>query len=198
MGMTRIGKVMAVALAGAMLCSAALQRGAPPAGEGLIALKAARLFDATSERLREDAVVLVRDGRIVGVGASTDIPAGTQIIDLGDATLLPGFIDAHSHLGASGSPAIPAHDDTNEATAPNAAEAWIEHSVWPQDPKFRLARAACEFLDHLFRQTRHHAGPVFRQQIDEQPLGGGDGIEDGAVHIEQKSAIRLVENRWLS
>ena len=98
MGMTRIGKVMAVALAGAMLCSAAPQRGAPPAGEGLIALKAARLFDATSERLREDAVVLVRDGRIVGVGASTDIPAGTQIIDLGDATLLPGFIDAHSHL----------------------------------------------------------------------------------------------------
>lgn len=98
MGMTRIGKVIAAALAGAMLCSAAPQRGVPPAGEGLIALKAARLFDATSERLREDAVVLVRDGRIVGIGASADIPAGTQVIDLGDATLLPGFIDAHSHL----------------------------------------------------------------------------------------------------
>src|SRR3546814_14565266 len=33
------------------------------------------------------------------------------------------------------------HEDGNEAVAPNTAEVWAEHSVWPQDPKFRLARA---------------------------------------------------------
>lgn len=37
-----------------------------------------------------------------------------------------GVIDTHLHLGASGSPSISAHDDTNECSSPNAAEAWIE------------------------------------------------------------------------
>lgn len=97
MTIKRLGRI-AAALAALALSSAAPQRAAPPAGEGVIALKAARLFDATSERLRSDAVVLVRDGVIAGIGSTASIPAGAEIIDLGDATLLPGFIDAHSHL----------------------------------------------------------------------------------------------------
>src|SRR3546814_1084666 len=48
---------------------------------------------------------------------------------------------AHSHLGVYPSPGTPSHQDGNEAVAPNTAEVWAEHSVWPQDPKFRLARA---------------------------------------------------------
>jgi imidazolonepropionase-like amidohydrolase len=64
----------------------------------LTAYRAARVFDGVSEGTSEDAVVVVRDGRIVSVIASNDPPAQAELIDLGDATLLPGLIDAHVHL----------------------------------------------------------------------------------------------------
>jgi imidazolonepropionase-like amidohydrolase len=61
-------------------------------------LKAARLFDGKSNALVTPGVVVVTDGKIVAAGTSATIPAGAEVIDLGDATLLPGFIDAHTHL----------------------------------------------------------------------------------------------------
>jgi len=61
-------------------------------------LKAARLFDGKSGTLATPGVVVVADGKIVAVGANAAIPAGAEVIDLGDATLSPGFIDAHTHL----------------------------------------------------------------------------------------------------
>jgi imidazolonepropionase-like amidohydrolase len=61
-------------------------------------LKAARMFDGKSNAVVNPGLVVVSGGRIVGVGAGAAIPAGAETIDLGDATLLPGFIDAHTHL----------------------------------------------------------------------------------------------------
>lgn len=61
-------------------------------------LKAARLFDGKSDSLMKPGLVVVTDGKIAGVGAGAAIPPGAEVIDLGDATLLPGFIDAHTHL----------------------------------------------------------------------------------------------------
>jgi imidazolonepropionase-like amidohydrolase len=61
-------------------------------------LKAARLFDGRSDSLTMPGIVVVQNGRISGVGASAKVPEGAEVIDLGDATLLPGFIDAHTHL----------------------------------------------------------------------------------------------------
>src|SRR5262245_58739995 len=66
-----------------------------------IVLKAARLFDGRSDRVTSPGVVVVQDGRITQVGGAA--PAGAQVIDLGDATLLPGFIDAHTHLSGESS-----------------------------------------------------------------------------------------------
>ena len=63
-----------------------------------IVLKAARLFDGKSNRLIAPAVVVVTDARIVDVGPNAATPPGAEVIDLGDATLLPGFMDAHTHI----------------------------------------------------------------------------------------------------
>ncbi|NBD08371.1 amidohydrolase family protein [Corallococcus sp. c25j21] len=63
-----------------------------------IALRAARLFDGKSDRVLPDAVVLIEGSSIQAVGTGLAIPAGTRVVDLGDVTLLPGLIDAHSHL----------------------------------------------------------------------------------------------------
>jgi imidazolonepropionase-like amidohydrolase len=59
-------------------------------------LKAARLFDSTSGQLVAPGIVVVSNGVIQSVGGSA--PSGATVLDLGDATLLPGFIDAHTHL----------------------------------------------------------------------------------------------------
>jgi len=65
---------------------------------GVIALKAARMFDGKSKTLVTNGVVIVADGKIRDVGSNLSIPADAQVIDLGDATLSPGFMDAHTHL----------------------------------------------------------------------------------------------------
>ena len=61
-------------------------------------LKAARLFDGKSNSLVTPGIVVVTDGKIAGTGSSASVPTDAEVIDLGDATLLPGFIDAHTHL----------------------------------------------------------------------------------------------------
>ena len=63
-----------------------------------VVLKAAHLFDGVSGRLVDDGVVVVRGDTITAVGPDAPVPPDARVIDLGDATLLPGFIDAHVHL----------------------------------------------------------------------------------------------------
>jgi imidazolonepropionase-like amidohydrolase len=76
------------------------------------------------------------DGKIAAVGATVDAPAGATVVDVTGKWVTPGVIDTHSHLGVYASPGVQAHSDGNEATQPNTAEVWAEHSVWPQDPGF--------------------------------------------------------------
>lgn len=68
------------------------------AEDQVIALKAARLFDGKSKTLVANGVVVVQGDKIVDAGSNLPVPANAQVIDLGDATLSPGFIDAHTHL----------------------------------------------------------------------------------------------------
>jgi imidazolonepropionase-like amidohydrolase len=66
-------------------------------------LRAARMFDGRSDAVLPNAVVVVEGGKIAAVGSNLAVPPGAAVIDLGDATLLPGFIDSHTHLtGESG------------------------------------------------------------------------------------------------
>src|SRR5262245_54780655 len=69
-------------------------------GTGTVVLRAARVIDGTGAAPIQNGVVVVTDDKIVAVGrqGSVTIPAGARTIDLGNATLLPGFIDAHTHI----------------------------------------------------------------------------------------------------
>ena len=91
-----------LALAGALLTAsapaAAQMGGMGGMGmDGPTILRAARMFDATTGRIVEGAVLVVENGRITAVNPTT-VPASDHDMDLGDVTLLPGFIDAHTHL----------------------------------------------------------------------------------------------------
>ena len=69
-------------------------------GTGTVVLKAARIIDGTGgEPIRNGAIVIL-DDKIMSVGpaASLRVPTGAKVIDLGDATLMPGFIDSHTHI----------------------------------------------------------------------------------------------------
>src|SRR5580658_5774199 len=63
-----------------------------------IAIRAARLVDGRSESSVLDGVIVIQGERIIAVGSRLAIPAGATVLDLGDATLLPGLIDSHTHL----------------------------------------------------------------------------------------------------
>jgi imidazolonepropionase-like amidohydrolase len=65
-----------------------------------IVVKAARLYDGRSDRLVAPAVVQIEGDRVTAVGSA--VPSGAEVIDLGDATLLPGLIDSHTHLFLQG------------------------------------------------------------------------------------------------
>jgi imidazolonepropionase-like amidohydrolase len=93
---------LAIVMAAQCFAQASLAEPAPAARP--VVLKAAHLFDAVSGKLTEHGVVVVSGGKVAAVGSDAAIPANAEVIDLGDATLLPGFIDAHVHLGQEAGP----------------------------------------------------------------------------------------------
>lgn len=92
----------AILCVGLFTALSAAQLGAPgeKRGNGTLVIKAALLIDGTGGPPMRDGAVVVENDRIVAVGplAALTFPAGTRVIDLGDATLMPGFIDAHTHI----------------------------------------------------------------------------------------------------
>jgi imidazolonepropionase-like amidohydrolase len=80
-------------------------------------------------------VVVVRGKRIKGVGEAA-IPSDAKVVNLGDATLLPGFMDAHTHLAAAGRSGIEVHsgfraDDGHRAASLRRAH-WIALRTVPE------------------------------------------------------------------
>jgi len=80
-----------------MCLSAGAQQNTTPK---IIAVRASRMLDVNNGSIVRDAVILIQDDKITSVGPSLKIPAGAEVVDLGDATVLPGLIDCHTHLMA--------------------------------------------------------------------------------------------------
>ncbi|MEO8907373.1 MAG: amidohydrolase [Microbacteriaceae bacterium] len=83
--------------------------------------------------------VLIQDGRISAVGADVVVPPGTPILDAAGKWVLPGFIEAHGHVGIHEEANGPAGDDTNEMTAPNTAGVRAIDAIDIDDEGFRDA-----------------------------------------------------------
>lgn len=95
---SRLYRFGALGVLGAFSFCSFNMAGAADKPSAVIALKAVRLFDGKSKALVQNGVVLVQGNKILDAGSNLQIPADAQVIDLGDATLSPGFIDAHTHL----------------------------------------------------------------------------------------------------
>jgi imidazolonepropionase-like amidohydrolase len=111
-----------------------------PAPSPTVAIVNADILNSVGDEIPRGTVVM-SGGKIVAVGAEVAPPAGAQVIDAHGRTVTPGLIDPHSHLGVYPSPEVEAMSDGNEATDPNTAQVWAEHSIWPQDPGFAHALA---------------------------------------------------------
>ncbi|MEI9979715.1 MAG: amidohydrolase family protein [Edaphobacter sp.] len=90
-------KNLVCGLLGFVAAASCVAQGTGEAGHPVV-LHAARMLDVAGGTVVAPGEVLVQGERIVAAGAHVDRPAGAEVIDLGDKTLMPGMIDAHVHL----------------------------------------------------------------------------------------------------
>jgi imidazolonepropionase-like amidohydrolase len=167
------------------------------------AVKAARLFDSTAGRMVEPAVVIVTDGKVQSIGGS--VPNGATVIDLGDASLLPGFIDAHTHLTYEFDP------DYNGSTLRSLQRTIPEQAIRSTENARKTLMAgfttvrdvgSSDFLDVGLRDAIN-AGvvPGPRMLIAVHALGstgghcdGGDGFRFGTLNHESTPQDGVINN----
>jgi len=121
----------------------ALAAGLAPARADVTLFQNVRVFDGVSPSLSAPTDVLVRDRLIERVGPDTPAPEGARVIDGAGHTLMPGLIDAHTHL-------IMSTIGILELTTSD-----------PNYPQLRAAAAAEDFLMRGFTTARDVGGPVF-------------------------------------
>lgn len=135
--------------------ASAQQPAAPPAP---ILVRAARMLDVATGRMLRDVTVLVTGDRITAVNPAST-PAGAQVMDLGDVTLLPGFIDLHTHL-------------SGEIGANSFVEPVLETSV---DAAYKATRHARTTVMAGFTTVRDFGGEItvaLGRAVDRQDVVG--------------------------
>ena len=198
------------------LLSAATALFAQPDNARTVVLKSARLYDGKSDRMISPGWVLVRGDRIDRVAAGSPAPPGSAVIDLGDATLLPGFIDAHTHLGWAYSASYDQRE--MERMRKTSIEIALDATVWVRKTLmagFTTVRdlGSTDFIDIGLRNaiadgsipgprmlvtvrgigaTGGHADDFsgYKYNLFGREPGIADGVADGPVEI--RKAVRWV------
>jgi imidazolonepropionase-like amidohydrolase len=188
-----------------------LMAGASVAGDFVI--HAGVLLDGATDAPQRQVSILVRDEKIAGVQPGFIAPAGAEVIDLSDATVMPGFIDCHVHISAR----LPGRS--------NATEYWLTHSNI--DRAFDAAVFVRQMLQQGFTSARDVGGgdetvavrnaidagkiPGPRLWVSLEPLGPtsghGDprngldaelahaGWENGIVDTPEEARLRVREHK---
>lgn len=141
----------------------------------------ARIFDGRSDALTGPMNVLVEGNTITRIAASIEAPAGATVIDAGGRTLMPGLIDAHTHLMMS--------------TVPMQAFLAGHPGYW----HVAAGKGATEMLMRGFTSAREAGGPVFglKRAIDEGIIPGpriwpaGATISQTAGHADYRTVLDL-------
>jgi imidazolonepropionase-like amidohydrolase len=102
------------------------------------AITGGRVVPVSSEPI-DGGTVLIENGRITAVGADVEVPAGATVIDATGKWVVPGFIEAHGHVGIHEESNGPAGNDTNEMTDPNTAGVRAIDAIDIDDEGFRDA-----------------------------------------------------------
>jgi imidazolonepropionase-like amidohydrolase len=103
-----------------------------------VAITGGRVVPISGEPI-ENGTVLVADGKITAVGADVKVPDGAQVIDAAGSWVLPGFVEAHGHVGVHEEAEGWAGSDTNEMTDPVTANVRALDAINPADLGFRDA-----------------------------------------------------------
>ena len=104
-----------------------------------IVIRNATVFDGNGNKF-QNFDVHFSNGKIQAIGLRLVTDGATEIDGTGKY-VTPGIIDNHSHMGVYPAPSVRTSSDGNEATNPVTSEVWAEHSVWTQDPQYKLALA---------------------------------------------------------
>jgi imidazolonepropionase-like amidohydrolase len=135
-------------------------------------LRAGKLFDPESGQLIDKPVVVISGNKIVEMGGTnTQIPSDAKVIDLGDATLLPGFIDVHTHLTSD--PGLGGYDGLG-ISAPRAALTGAKNARLTLLAGFTTVRnVGAEGYSDVALRDAINSGDVIgpRMQVSGPPLG---------------------------
>jgi imidazolonepropionase-like amidohydrolase len=107
---------------------------------GSVAIVGGRVVPGAADPI-ENATVLITDGVIEAVGANVAVPDGVRTIDASGHWVLPGFVEAHAHVGVHEEGEGPAGQDTNEMTDPNGARLRALDAINPAERGFADALA---------------------------------------------------------
>jgi imidazolonepropionase-like amidohydrolase len=102
---------------------------------GSVAIVGGRIVTGTGDSI-ENGTVLITDGVITAVGRDVGVPDGVEVVDAVGRWVLPGFVDAHAHVGVAEEGEGRAGDDVNEMTDPNGARMRALDAINPTELGF--------------------------------------------------------------
>ena len=131
----------------------ALYRG-PVRGHDILAITNARVYTVSGATI-ENGTVVVADGKIAAVGSDVEVPSNAMIVDAGGGSLIPGIIDAHSHIAVEGG--------VNEGSLAVTAMVTVDDVINPDDVGIYRALAGGVTTVNLLHGSSN-------------PIGGGNAV----------------------